>query len=503
MDSASRSRFFEALYGAVTGGYRSPLVLRGASTRFTEAISRLGLVWYNGVAWWYDGARYLELYTKELRSGIAWCFDRAGSYIRGKDIRDLSSRMRYRMEGDEIDGMDYMHAVFRNGMVDMGAKRLDLRPHSQAVFTTRYFDFDYEPEAKCPLWRQFLKEVLPDGASQDVLQEFLGAVFVDRAVHKVESMLWLFGDGANGKSVVFEVVMGVLGKDNVTTRDMRDLCHASRGQFALSDIEGKLLNYCSDVRGEFTFSDMAKKLISGEPTHAERKFENSRMMVHIPLFMANTNTLPKLGDNTNAWARRVKIIPFQVTIPEEKQDKSLASKLLEEKSGIFSWMMEGRRRFLAQGCKFTESPLCDRMMFSYRAAGYDVLDFMLAENLSSIRQYVGDEGKEILTRDLYKVFLSWLEVESAPSGCRLSLASFRTKLKRYGYIPYHSREGSAIRAYSATSPSAQRSRKKKIEEEPALQVPQIAEAAQAAMDGDSGRREDVLERIRGELEDKI
>ena len=53
------------------------------------------------------------------------------------------------------------------------------------------------------LWRMFLDEVLPDKNMQKVLQEFLGSIFVDRRVAKMETMLVLRGSGSNGKSVVF------------------------------------------------------------------------------------------------------------------------------------------------------------------------------------------------------------------------------------------------------------------------------------------------------------
>lgn len=503
MDLECRKRFYEELSRLMSEGQPTPFCGRNSSTRLRKAFERLPVLFFNEIGWWFEGRRYVELYHKELRGAIAYCFDRAEAYASTKLVKDLALQVRYRMELREQPEIPGNWIAFRNGLLDLSRRRLRLQPHTPEVFCTRYLDFDYDADAECPLWRSFLEEVLPDGASRDVLQEFLGAVFIDRLKSKVETMLWLYGDGANGKSVVFEVVMGILGRENVTTRDMRELCHPSRGQFALSDIEGKLLNYCSDVQGDFTFTDLAKKLISGEPTHAERKYENSRLMMRLPLFMANTNTLPKIKDESNAWARRVKIIPFNVTIPEERQDKSLAWKLLEERSGIMAWMLEGRRRYLAQGCRFSAAPQCDRLMFSYRAQGFDVLDFMHYEGLSPIRQYVGDEGKTILTKDLYRIFCSWLEVMDAPETVSLSIGMFRTRLKRYGFLPFHSRQGSAVRAYNALA-SAQKRGERKIAAEPALQVKEIPrEEAAPAAEGDPGRRGAVLERLRSQIEDRI
>ena len=507
MEIALRQRFFESLHRVLNEGYDTPFNVRSSGQRLRRACEELPLLWYNGIGWWFEGSRYVELYHKEIRAGISWCFDRVDEYASMKQIKDLALQVRYRLEAQEREDIDSGYISFRNGMIDLSKKNLSLLPHDKDVFVTRYLDYDYDPGASCPLWRAFLSEVLPDSASRDVLQEFLGAVFIDRSKSKIETMLWLYGDGANGKSVVFDVVLGILGRENVTTRDMRDLCHPTRGQFAISDIDGKLLNYCSDVQGEFVFTDLAKKLISGEPTHGERKFENSRIITHLPLFMANTNTLPKIKDTSNAWARRVKIIPFNITIPAERQDKSLALKLLAERSGILSWMLEGRRRFLRQGCNFSVAPQCDRLMFGYRSGGFDVLDFMQYEGLSSIRQYVGDSGKNILTKDLYRVFCSWLEVSEAPQAAYLSLAAFRTRLKRYGYIPFHSRGGSTIRAYSSLSAPTQRKHQQEIADEPALQVPEAPkenhEQEEDTSTAPATNRNDVLGRIKTQIREKL
>lgn len=500
MNVDTRFRFNEAMWSAVTEGYEKGLSFRNLRMRFRRAMEVMGMFWFDTIAWWFEGRYYVPVFTKEIRSAISWCLDRAEVDATVKLIKDITWHCRLTLESLERTSTDYSYISLRNGVLDMDKDRLSLLPHTRDLFITRYFDFDYDPAARCPLWHQFLDEVLPEKASQDVLQEFLGAVFLNRERYKIEVMLWLFGDGANGKSVVFNTVVSVLGKENISARDMRELLNWQRGSFALSDIEGKLLNYCSDIQGEFVFTDTAKKIISGEPLHAERKFENARLVTRIPLMMANTNTLPKLADKTLSWARRVKIIPFNVTIPEERQDKGLSRKLESERSGIFTWFLEGRRRFLRQGCKFSECPQGDLLMYKYRTSGYDVLDFMQAEGLSCIRYNVGDEGKAILTRDLYRVFTSWLEVEGAPEYARISLPKFRDRLRRYGYIPFHTAGGSTIRAFTMRTVKGEAVQQKKIDAVPELTVKEVA---LPAVEGDLEGRGAVLDRIRKDMEGEL
>lgn len=454
------------------------------------------------VSYWWDGLAYVPIQMREVQAGIMYCMDRAGLRPSVKFLKEIRWQCRVRLEGEGVEEMDNGWVSLRNGMLNMDDRNLSLVEHSPDYLVTRYLDFDFDREAKCPLWHKFLDEVLPDAACQDLLQEFLGACLLSRQRYKIEAMLWLFGDGANGKSVVFETVVGVFGQGNVSARDMRELMNVQRGMYALSDIDGKILNYCSDVQGEFVFTDVAKKIISGEPLHAERKFENARLVTRIPLMMANTNTLPKLGDKTLSWARRVKIIPFNVTIPEERQDKSLAVKLSEERSGIFSWILEGRRRFLRQECRFSPCPQGDLLMYEYRSSGYDVLDFMQTEGYACRMYNTGDEGKVVLVKDLYKVFLSWLEVEGAPEFTRIAYRPFCTKLKHYGYAPTHRRTGVAIRVFSLPKKAGGQ---KKSNAAPVPDAPpeKAALSAAPALEGNSENRGEVLERLRKEVEDEL
>jgi phage/plasmid-associated DNA primase len=84
-------------------------------------------------------------------------------------------------------------------------------------------DFEYLPTAVSYKWLKFLDEVLPDRKIQDVLQEFLGSIFIDRKEAKMEQMMILKGAGGNGKSVIFEVIKGLLGEDNISTFAISEL----------------------------------------------------------------------------------------------------------------------------------------------------------------------------------------------------------------------------------------------------------------------------------------
>ena len=103
----------------------------------------------------------------------------------------------------------------RNGTFEVTPEGTKLRPFDREDFLTYQLPFDYNPDAKAPIFQRFLDEVLPDKQRQMILAEYLGFVFIKNGNNalKEEKSLILFGTGANGKSVFYEVVRALLGSD--------------------------------------------------------------------------------------------------------------------------------------------------------------------------------------------------------------------------------------------------------------------------------------------------
>jgi len=96
----------------------------------------------------------------------------------------------------------------QNGTFEISPHGTKLRPFNRLDFITYQLPFEYNPQAKAPLFKAYLNRVLPDPERQMVLAEYLGFVFIKHGSNtlKEEKALILYGAGANGKSVFFEVV---------------------------------------------------------------------------------------------------------------------------------------------------------------------------------------------------------------------------------------------------------------------------------------------------------
>lgn len=266
---------------------------------------------------------------------------------------------------------------FQNGTLEINKGKHIFRGFNPTDFLTHQLPFAYDPKATAPKWSAFLNEVLPDVTRQMVLAEFLGHVFVKDRSLKPEKALLLLGEGANGKSVCYEVTYAVFGgSENVSGYSLETLSSVERGGSARANIDHKLINYGSELSTRID-PNQAKALISGEPIEARQLYQQPYMMEDYAKLMFNCNQLPKDTEQTNAFFRRFIIIPFDVIISEGKQDKGLAVKIINsELPGVFNWIMQGLERYLEQKGHFTDCEAAQKQLEQYRLESDSVKMFL-------------------------------------------------------------------------------------------------------------------------------
>lgn len=272
---------------------------------------------------------------------------------------------------------------FRNGVVDfgdVGVKSMNdcLRPFSPDYHCVKQYDFRWNPSAVCPIWEKFLGipsfagqdpdeifGVLPERHKRVVLQKFLGGGFIDRKKVRFEHLMILYGTGANGKSVIKDVLDGIFGKEEVfpnlqfssLTKEGFDGFNSRRA------IDGCRFAYCTEMSpNEFRRPELVKAAASGESMAARGIGENTKPVVDIPIFMCNSNydwgeveLIPKDSPGDESMARRVLLLNFDKRVPEDRRDPELSEKLLKEREGIFMWMVSGYKRLRRDKWKIKDS----------------------------------------------------------------------------------------------------------------------------------------------------
>ncbi|MCF8272976.1 MAG: DUF5906 domain-containing protein [Flavobacteriaceae bacterium] len=283
----------------------------------------------------------------------------------------------------------------KNGTFEINTKGTQLRPYNPKDFITYQLPFEYIPKAEAPMFKKYLKEVLPDKERQNVLAEFLGFLFIKNNSNKLkeEKALILYGSGANGKSVFFEIVSALLGDQNISNFSLQSLTNEN-GYFR-AKLANKLVNYASEINGKLE-SSFFKQLVSGEPVEARLPYGQPFTLRQYAKLIFNCNELPKEVEQTNAYFRRFLIIPFDVVIPPEKQDKNLHNKIIEnELSGVFNWVLEGLNRLLEQK-GFSKCSAAEEAVADYKRQS-DSVKMFVDEN-----DYVVTPNNYTLIKELYQ-----------------------------------------------------------------------------------------------------
>jgi putative DNA primase/helicase len=283
-----------------------------------------------------------------------------------------------------------------NGTFEISADKRELREFRREDFLTYQLPFAYDPTAKAPMWERFLNEVLPDTSTQNICAEFMGYCFTTNL--KLEKVMLLYGSGANGKSVFFEVMNALFGKENISTYGLAHLSH----EYNRAMIANKLLNYSSELAGKYA-TDIFKQLASGEPIQARLPYGQPFELRRYAKLAFNANERPVVTEHTKAFFRRFLIVPFDVMIEEERQDKDLASKIIvAELPGIFNWVVAGLERLLEQR-KFSRCEAVEKANDDYKRES------------DSVRLFVDDEGweadasAETALADLYAAYKSYCQ----------------------------------------------------------------------------------------------
>jgi putative DNA primase/helicase len=226
----------------------------------------------------------------------------------------------------------------------IGLRRLE---HSYKYKMKYALDYNYEPDAMAPKFSKFLNEIL-DEDSQKLLQDYFGLIFA-RWVN-IQSVPFLYGKGSNGKSVIYEIIRGLLGIHNVVDISLENLARENY----LAQLENKLLNYSSDISNKI-HKAIFKKLASQEPIDVRKLYKDPYEMIIYGRLMFNTNEFPRILSNDSAFYNRVVLIDFDKIIPKDQQKQDLHTEILKhESAGVLNWILVGFDRVSRTG-KLTHS----------------------------------------------------------------------------------------------------------------------------------------------------
>lgn len=323
-----------------------------------------------------------------------------------------------------FDLKDDMLIHVRNGVYDVQAQ--ELKPHAPHYRSRNLLPFSYDPEAECPRFRLALNEWLPgDVGAQELLVEWIGHCLIRDC--SLEKMLFLLGEGANGKGRYIRVIENLLGDSNIANAPLQAL--RSDRTFPTTGLIGKLVNICPEAEMSFELDEgWIKSICSGDTLEVERKGGQPLKMRPYARFIIQSNNPPTIRDKSNATWRRMLVVRFERAFAEHEQDRFLDAKLAEELPGIFNLALEGLSHLTARGrFEMTAKMIADRE--SYRK-DCNPLQAWREEKLHLLDGFHAGETPRVSGAEAYASYRDWNKCNGHSPYSR---AKFTKEMKRLGF----------------------------------------------------------------------
>lgn len=310
----------------------------------------------------------------------------------------------------------------KNGMIDL--KTGELHPHAPDAFMTKYVPIEYDPQASCPKWEDAVLKYM--GFEQDEMKAVRLHDFLQRAVgysltadKSEQCLFFLYGDGKNGKSTFINTISKLLG-DYFQHVRIESLLAKQNDTIPndIATLPGARMVVSSEIPENRRMNEtLVKDLTGGDAITA--RFLRQEFFTFYPVFklwiFGNDKPIVSPSD---AMFRRIKMIPFNVQIPEAERDPHFEQQLEEELPGILRWAVEGCYNWLQEGLNPPQE-IIDATN-AYRDE-MDILTDFIEECCVIL------PSAKVTVKDLYEEFQKWC---SSSGKSHVSKSNFNKRLEK-------------------------------------------------------------------------
>ena len=319
-----------------------------------------------------------------------------------------------------------------NGLINLRTGQLG--PHDASKLCSRLAPVWFDPDAQAPTFARFLERITGGDADLErYLQRLAGYSLTGLTDEQILPVL--HGAGANGKSTLVELLRELLG--DYATSMPPDLLVQRRGgdqqPHGLVRLRGARLVSASETDDGARLSvALVKQLTGGDTITARRLYGEFFDFRPVAKIWLSTNHRPRITDTTESIWRRVRLIPFGITIPPDQRDPQLPTKLRRELPGVLNWAIAGCLAWQQHGLG-TASAVTDATD-DYRAES-DPLGLFIAERC------IEGEHHWVAASDLWAAWSQWASSRGEQDG------SARTLGVRLGERGYQQRRTTSARCW--------------------------------------------------------
>lgn len=400
---------------------------------------------FDGQRWRGDDAGEVERRSKEtVRAMLREAAPEEGSTDKDLARHALASESRARIEAmialarsepgvpvrpEELDPDQWLLNV-ENGTIDL--RTGELRKHRREDLITKLAPVEYDPAAEAPSWEVCLERWLPSEELRRFVQKVVGYSLTGDVSEQI--LAFLHGTGANGKSTLINALMEALGEYAMQAAPELLTVKASAHPTELADLKGARFVASVEVEdGRHLAESLVKQMTGGDRIKA--RYMRADFFEFTPthtVFLAANHRPEVRGTDLGIW-RRIKMVPFDVTIPKEERDPALPAKLRAELSGILRWAVEGCLLWQSEGLGEPEEVKAATAEYK---AEMDVLAGFIEERC------VTGPGAWAKFADLYAEYEKWAQESGEIAEKK---RTFGSRLKERGFSPANGAGNVAIR----------------------------------------------------------
>ena len=371
------------------------------------------LVW-DGMRWKIDDLGRAMAFTKDVARSIlveaaaatGEKRDNLFAFARSSESANRRAAMLNLVTSE--DGIPILHSSLDvdpmllnvlNGTIDL--RTGTIREHRQQDLLTCLAPVKYDAAADAPIFRRFLERVQPLEDMRAFLQRAVGMTLSGNVFDQI--LLLLYGLGANGKTVFLRLMHALLGLDYAHQAPTELLvAKQNRGHpTELASLFRKRLVVCAEIGSGLRLDEqLVKQLTGGDLITARRMKEDFWTFPPTHKLWIAGNHKPVIRGTDEGMWRRIRLVPFSVTIPRDERDPDLFEKLTQELPGILNWAIDGCLLWQRDG--LNPPPAVMAATAEYREEQDALAEFLASE-------CVIHEKAKVSAKDLYAAYVRWCE----------------------------------------------------------------------------------------------
>lgn len=307
--------------------------------------------------------------------------------------------------------------AFRNGIYNIDTD--DFMDFNKSIIITNKINYNYVPDAYSEIADKTLDKLsCYDPQIRSLLEEVIGYTFFRR--NELRKAFILVGDKSNGKSTYLNMICQLLGSDNTTALDLKEL----GDRFKTAELFGKLANIGDDIGDEFIPNPaIFKKVVSGDRVNAERKGQDPFDFSPYAKQLFSANSIPRIKDKSGAVLDRLVIVPFEATFSKDDPDFDPYIKYKLRDDSVMEYLIQIGLKGLKRVLDHQAFTICKKIE--------DRLEEYAENNNPTLMFFKESTESEIFDKPTKFVYQAYVEFCFCNSLQPLSNIEFSRQVKKY------------------------------------------------------------------------